>query len=148
MSRRWRLPRITRKGLPYVGFALALVAVLVALPLAGIRTETEVKIIEPMIFVLFMFVGIREVFGNQSDIPRAITIRPAGEGKALLTGRSYGGLMELEKGRGNWFARTNRVANGAFKWSADVPVEFTRGAPGAQAVQAAQLAVRIPGGNP
>jgi len=119
-SRRW-LPRITSRQLPYVAFAVSMAALLVALPLAGVGASVEVGIAAGLPCAV-LFIGlIRDIFGSTTDIPRAITIRPAGEGRATLTGGRYGGLVELRKGR-NWEAWLNRSTTGRIKWSADVPL--------------------------
>jgi hypothetical protein len=118
--RRW-LPRITSRQLTYVAFAVSMAALLVALPLAGEGASFDVGIAAALAGALFGGL-IWGIFGYTTDIPRAIAIRPADDGRATLTGRRFGGLIELRKGR-NWEARLNRSVTGRFKWSADVPVE-------------------------
>jgi hypothetical protein len=117
-----RLPRITWRQSPYIALALATVAVLVALPLAGVWTSDYVNIVGVVSFVWIFSAAARDMFGYTSDIPRAITIRPASDGRATLSGQPYGGLEELTKGR-NWNAWLNRIMTGRFKWSADVLVD-------------------------
>jgi hypothetical protein len=117
-SRRW-LPRFTAAQLT---FAVFFAALLVAVPLAGAGASAEIGIAAGLPSAL-LFIGLlRDLFGYSTDIPRSITIRPAGEGRATLTGGRYGGLLELTKGH-NWEARLNRSLTGRCKWSADVPVD-------------------------
>ena len=119
--RRWP-PRITVAQLPYVAFAVSMAALLVALPLAGVGATVDVGIGAGLPCAL-LFIGLmRDLFGYTTDIPRAIAIRPAADGRATLTGGRYGGLIELRKGR-NWEAWLNRSITGRIKWSADVSLK-------------------------
>jgi hypothetical protein len=120
--RRW-LPRVTgRQLLPYAGLALSLAALAVALPLSRAAAAVSFIVVYATLSGWLSFIVARDAYGYAAGIPRAITIRPAGEGRAVLTGRPFGGLAELESG-GGFDAWVSRTMSGRFDWSADISVD-------------------------
>jgi hypothetical protein len=123
VARRWWQPRITTTRLLYVTFVLTPI---VALAVVALVLN---NVVLPLIISAFLggagFIGavIRAIFKDFFTIVAAISIRPAGDGAATLTGRSYGDFTELRKGSHSRGARGNRFFNGKYKWTADVALE-------------------------